>query len=123
MVYGVNAAIIAAKESMCRYRVGAALLGGKRVYFGFNKRKTHPWLLKYKYKKWSCIHAELDVLLKANKNNDCDGVLYVARLMKNGEVGMAKPCEGCMGVIVNLGVSRVVYTISKNKIGEINCLS
>ena len=113
MSYDINGAAIAAASSTCRYRVGAMVVG-KSVWWGYNKRKTHPWLKKYKYKEWSCVHAELDALLKAHRNADVEGSsLYVARLMRDNKWGMAKPCEGCMGVIVELGIKEVFYSTGR----------
>lgn len=61
------------------------------------------------------LHAEARVARKAGYN----AVFYVARLRKNGEYAMAKPCKRCMLVLKNKGARLVCYTIDNNTWGMV----
>lgn len=58
-------------------------------------------------------HAEARVLKKAGHGS----VLYVAKVKKTGEWGMAKPCVNCMKLIRNKKVKKVYYTIGPDEYG------
>lgn len=58
-------------------------------------------------------HAESRVLRKAGHG----ATLWVARVTRNGEWKMAKPCEKCQALIRNHSVKRVYYTIAPNEWG------
>lgn len=51
-------------------------------------------------------HAEIRVLRKAGYG----ATLYVARLKRNGELAMAKPCPKCHAMLRSRGVEVVYYT-------------
>ena len=57
------------------------------------------------------VHAEYRVLKKADVG--CE--LFVARVTRDGQWAMAKPCKFCQARIRNRGVKRVYYTISPNE--------
>lgn len=61
-------------------------------------------------------HAEARVLKKAGHGS----VLYVAKISKKGEPGLAKPCANCMSLIKNKKVKRVYYTIGPDEFGVID---
>lgn len=58
-------------------------------------------------------HAEMKVLKKTGKK----GILWVARVLADGSWGMAKPCKNCQGMIKNMDVLKVYYTISDGEYG------
>lgn len=68
-----------------------------------------------KERELSC-HAEYKVLRKAGHG----AILWVARVDREFNWRIAKPCPGCMSLIKNRKVKKVVYTISKNEYGTIN---
>lgn len=55
------------------------------------------------------VHAEMALALYGYAAMQGQRV-YVARLLRDGTWGLAKPCEVCMGLLVQAGVRRVVWT-------------
>lgn len=60
-------------------------------------------------------HAEARILRKL----DVDATVYVARILRNNQWALAKPCQPCQKRLAAKGVSRVYYTIAP---GEYGCL-
>jgi hypothetical protein len=58
-------------------------------------------------------HAESRLMLKAGWGS----TVYVARVLKNGEAALSKPCHNCEHIMRSRGVKKVFYTISKNEYG------
>jgi len=58
-------------------------------------------------------HAEVRVMKKMGYG----GVIYVARVLRNGTVTMAKPCKGCQATMRFNGIDKCFYTISENEYG------
>lgn len=51
-------------------------------------------------------HAEVRCLRKASKGS----IIFVARIGRNGKIGLAKPCPNCETALRNKGMSKVFYT-------------
>lgn len=87
-----------------------------------NSMKTHPFQKKFGKNKDSIhLHAEIYAILKALKKIEIEDLakcdLYIARSKKNNEdsskgfeIGLAKPCAGCMRAISTFGIKNVYYT-------------
>lgn len=60
-------------------------------------------------------HAECRCLRKMGHG----GIMFVARVRKDGSVGNAKPCGGCALAARHKGV-RIVYTINDNSWGTLD---
>jgi len=95
----------------------AAVLTKRRkvVSVGMNSRKTHPLQQKFgKNKDALCIHAEIAAIKNALKIITVDELaectLYVARVLKNNSVGLAKPCPGCASAIAEFNIKQVYWT-------------
>lgn len=58
-------------------------------------------------------HAEIRALKKAGKG----AILYVARVWRNGDWALSRPCTTCQAMIKNRGVRIVYYTIGPNEWG------
>lgn len=58
-------------------------------------------------------HAEARVMLKAGWGS----TVYVARVLKNGDLALSKPCRHCERLMRARGVKKVYYTISDNEYG------
>ena len=102
--FGLRIARLAALHSVCRKRVGSAILmGDKLVSFGYNQNKTHP-----RFGTWS-LHAECNAIIKA-QSELYSSVIYVVRLLANDQLSMARPCPTCLNLIVDSGIRRVVFT-------------
>ena len=109
MTRGVRDALAMAQLSTLRFRVGAIVMNSNSQYGHCNARKTHPRLRAHGYPEWADLHAELGAIIKAG--GECEGAtMYVARLKRGGEVGLARPCPYCMTAIVESGIKRVVWT-------------
>ena len=84
---------------------------------GINKRRTHPEISKHPYHEGHVgIHAELDCVLKAGKEDLIDYKMLVLRIDRNDKLNMSKPCPGCLILIDQFNVGEVWYS---NKNGQI----
>jgi hypothetical protein len=77
------------------------LYGNKIISIGQNdKDKTHTLAFKNGY-KYSCIHSELDALVRAKispeKFKKC--VLVNIRLNRFNHVNLSRPCQNCQSLI------------------------
>lgn len=102
---GLCRAAGAATASGLRFRVGAWCGGA----YGWNSNKRHPALARLGFSAYNNRHAELDLVLRTDKDLKRE-TFYVARLLRNGEWALARPCRFCMAVLCDLGVKRVVWT-------------
>lgn len=59
------------------------------------------------------VHAESRIARRL----DVGAVVYVARMLRRGEMAMARPCSACEKALRSRGVKRVYYTISDNEFG------
>ena len=103
---------LARSSNAGRYRHGAVVVkGGRILSTGINKVRNHPDVLssKEEVKSESHIHAEIDAIRKVS---NLDGAkIYVARLNKNGtSVGLSRPCDSCYDKIVEVGITKIIYT-------------
>lgn len=64
-------------------------------------------------------HAES----RAARKLDVGSVLYVARVKKDGSVGMSKPCASCQTILESKGVKAVHFTIDDDAWGTIDLRS
>lgn len=106
----IKAALRAAAKSQGpnKFKLGAvAVKSGRVLSKGSNSTRNVPrdWMPR---EAWS-THAE-EACLKNIGESAAGGTLYVARLNKNGQARMSKPCEACTEVATNAGITRVVYT-------------
>ena len=90
---------------------------GKVLSIGVNSyNKSHPLMAKYAEQTGTpekCyLHSEVAALVALNYNDRQKAhKLSVARVMKNGETGLAMPCPICQLAIKELGIKEVSYTI------------
>lgn len=101
-------------EARCRL---AALLVHKNVpiALGKNQLKSHPLQAKFGMNEHSIyLHAEIDALIKGVKELNSEqlnkSTLYVARVLRDGTTGLAKPCPGCQRALKSFGIERIVWT-------------
>lgn len=113
-----------------RARIGAVIsYKGTVLAKGFNTDRTHT--TQAKYNKWRYresdnkylpekLHAELAALTKI-KYLDIDFSkvhIYVYRELRNGELGMARPCKACMAAIKQMGIKNIHYTTDSGYAAE-----
>lgn len=107
------------------YHLCAILVkGGKILSVGYNKGSTNAFVEHFAdlvrgYRDYSLgIHAEMDAVLKARSKTDLKGCkIYVTRIRRDGELGMARPCEICQKILHTYGIKRAYYTISTSEYG------
>ena len=103
-------------------RLGAVLVyKGKVLSVGWNSTKTSPLqktLNKYRNYDINCgaahhtLHAEVACLTKV-KDLDIDwsrASLFVCRIKKDGNKGLARPCQGCQALIKSMGIKNIYYS-------------
>lgn len=96
----------AAFGSVLRHRVGAIIVTcSGRIATGHNKLKTHP----RSPSAWS-IHAEVDAVLNIPRGALHGATICVVRVTKKGLLAMSRPCAGCMGILLECGIARIVFS-------------
>lgn len=106
-------AIDLAKMSECNYKHGAVLRkSGKTIAVGVNYGVNDPaYLTDEVAAEHAAVHAEVAALNSARKIDLTGATIYVARVIKNGEPRMSKPCERCQKALKARGVRKVFYTL------------
>jgi len=90
-----------------KWRVGAVVVrGGSVLGTGFNKYRNDPSQVQYGDISY---HAE-EVALRRLDGSAYGATIYVARITKGGDLGTAKPCLKCQGLLVENGIHTVVWT-------------
>jgi deoxycytidylate deaminase len=92
-----------------KFRLGAILVHKNNIVsVGMNSYKTHP--LMATRTPWPFLHAEQHAIIRAGLNN-CEGLdLYIARVRKNNDLAMSKPCSVCMKLIHDVSIKNVYYS-------------
>ena len=85
-----------------KFRLGAILVHRMNSY------KTHP--LMAARTSWPFLHAEQNAIIRAGMDN-CEGLdLYIARVLKNNDLAMSKPCKVCIKLIEDVGIRNIYYS-------------
>ncbi|TNA24733.1 hypothetical protein EMF73_32040 [Klebsiella pneumoniae] len=77
--------------------------GDTIISYGFNRRRFANMKGLWTY------HAEEQALKKAGPRSE-GSILYVIRIKKNMDLGLAKPCDYCTKLIIDRGISKVIYS-------------
>lgn len=87
---------------------------------GVNKRRTHPEIFKHPYHDgYVGIHAELDCILKLDKEDLSEYKMLVLRIDRKNKIAMSKPCLGCQSLIKQFNIGEVWFS---DRNGQINKL-
>ena len=118
-----HAAKIAMDSKFDVYHLGCvAVLKNRIVAASPNKLKTHPLQKMYdSYREFNCrselknmhsLHAEIACLnsLRYQNINYKDIELYIVRIRRDGNFGLARPCVACSQYIKNLGIHKIFYS-------------
>lgn len=100
-----------ARMSTERYQHGVVIAKGNRILsVGINThRNVHSNVSEPK--REAGIHAEISAIKALPRDIDYRRLtLYSARVLKNGEWGLAKPCAFCQDMIDILGFRDVYWT-------------
>ena len=109
---------IVASESLCRYKLGAALYYGNRVVsIACNIIKTHPDHKRFYGTHCISIHSEHGVILKARCSVE-GTTMYVARYGPL-ERYTSKPCPACRAYMELAGIYSVVYELNGELVKEV----
>jgi tRNA(Arg) A34 adenosine deaminase TadA len=113
----LNKAIKLAKENPTDLNKMAAIIYKRKLVMGkgMNSRKSHPLMRRFSNHDLKiCIHAEIDAIrdaLRVYHAAELEGAeMAVARIMKNGSTGTAKPCRACQAALATFGISAVFWT-------------
>jgi deoxycytidylate deaminase len=101
-------------ESTHKMPMAAIIARGNRVIsFGVNKRKTHTSqkLTHPNRNTLQHLHAELDAIIGVEKDQLEGSTIYVCRRLRNGDVGISRPCAMCQKLIEAAGISLVYFSI------------
>ena len=95
-------------------RHAAVLTDGRFSFVGMNSRKTHPLQARFGRNRDAIhLHAEIDAIVKAVRAGHTDlssFTMYVARVFKNGQPALSKPCKGCQDALMFFNVKHVEWT-------------
>jgi cytidine deaminase len=107
-------AVEQAKKSTHRWKMAAVLTkSGRTLNTANNQPKNSPKISGIPLNRCS-THAEVAV----TRTMDARGsTVYIARIGRNGEPALAKPCKACQQHMHDIGVKRAVWTISRNSYG------
>ena len=119
--YFTHAKHIAELSDFPRVHIGCiATINSKIISTGFNTTKSHPLQAHYnQYRDFydGCninhkLHAEIACLIPLwNCDINWNKVhLYIYRIRKDIEHGLAPPCPSCMAAIRDLGIKNIYYT-------------
>jgi deoxycytidylate deaminase len=90
-----------------QHNIGSVIvLKNKVVSVGYNILKTHrhsPHPFKSSHSEFRAIWGTDPVELRGAE-------IYVYRQKKNGELGLARPCESCYSLIKSVGIKKIHYT-------------
>jgi deoxycytidylate deaminase len=99
------------------YRHGAILVKGSIRNTSFNKDNYCAFGSRFQkeHAGKTTLHAELGAIIGMDRHITDGATLYVARVGREGDYKLSKPCSMCHQALKHVGVKRVVYTIN-NKI-------
>ncbi len=92
------------------FRLGACITNRNHVLSAStNSYKTHRQL--HRFYPYPNIHAEAGAILRLGIDQCAGCDLYVARVLKNNQLALAKPCEYCLELIKFAQIRNVYYSI------------
>lgn len=114
----INDAIKLAKSNniILLPKMAAIIYKRKKILgVGMNSYKSHPMQKRFSIDdKKIFLHAEIDALKNALKEHDASELIgaeiIVARIMKNGKCGFAKPCDICQKALTEYKLSGIYWT-------------
>lgn len=102
-----------ATKSEYYQKVGAVVVSGNKILSKACNEIRHCAIGK-RYTPWeNSTHAERNACRKINKDKLKGCYIFVYRELANGKPSLAKPCDGCMELIKDMGFKRVYYSSDK----------
>lgn len=111
----VELALLSARNSTARYKVGCTLVSSSRLYRGESSHKTHPLQFKYNTDNINKIHlhAEISALAKVKNPKERLHLAVVMRAIKAGYADSA-PCDSCLAALGAFKVENLLYYKDSN---------
>jgi deoxycytidylate deaminase len=102
------------------YRHGAVLVKGSIRNVSFNKNNYCAFGSRFQREHGgrTTMHAELGAILGMARSITDGATVYVARVGREGDYKLSKPCTMCHEALKYVGIKRVVYTINNKKAGS-----
>jgi len=110
---------VAEQSSYGKFRHGAVLVKGSSVRSAScNKHRHCSFGARFRKEGHgeATLHAELGAILGMARTTTQGSTIYVARINKEGEARISKPCPMCEAAMRHVGVRRVYYTNEEGKI-------
>ena len=122
--YYLDIARAVAKRSTCRRRqYGAVIVNNDEIVAtGYNGaprgvldcleramcwREEHGVPHGEQYEKCISVHAEQNAIISAARSEMIDGTIYLVGFENGSEIDNPKPCDICMRMIRNAGISQI----------------
>ena len=102
-----------------KFRHGAVLVKGSSVRsVSCNKHRHCSFGARFRKEGHgeATLHAELGAILGIERSTTQGSTVYVARINKEGEARISKPCPMCESAMRHVGVKRVIYTDANGQI-------
>ncbi len=110
---------VAEQSDYGKFRHGAVLVKGSSVRnISCNKHRHCSFGARFRKEGHgeATLHAELGAILGIERSTTQGSTVYVARINKEGEARISKPCPMCEAAMRHVGVRRVYYTNEQGKI-------
>jgi tRNA(Arg) A34 adenosine deaminase TadA len=114
---------IASSSDNSKFRHGAILVkNGKPRNSAHNEERYCAFGNRFRERDCghATLHAELGCVLGIDRGITQGSTVFVARVNKQGEARMSKPCTMCQAALSHVGVKKVFYTTSYHSIESIN---
>ena len=110
---------MAEQSNYGKFRHGAVLVKGNSVRsVSCNKHRHCSFGARFRKEGYgeATLHAELGAILGMDRSTTQGSDVYVARINREGEARISKPCPMCEAAMRHVGVRRVYYTNEDGKI-------
>ena len=97
--------------AICLDRKGKVLGRGVNSYTRTHPLQKHFAIAVGMSEEKTFLHAELSAVLRSRDKEI--HTIYVARVLKDDTISLAKPCKACSQMLKSFGIQKVVYTITK----------
>ena len=98
-----------------RWPMGAVLTRGGRMLAAASNDLRNPASMDGVPFEECSTHAEIAALRRTKRTHGA--TIYVARILRTGERGLAKPCERCQTELIAAGVRQAIWTIDDESYG------
>jgi deoxycytidylate deaminase len=109
-------ALTQAYKSKHRYKVGAVIFKGSKIFSSGHNSVGYSRLLHPKFRRYiNSLCAEKCAIINAKKDLMGCSILVV-RITPADNLSMAKPCSTCMKYLDYVGIKNIYYTDHTGKI-------